>query len=260
MIASAVGLVLATPTGFVTIDTREELAKTFAPVTSEKEAAAFAVTTTGAAWVESASFGRSESQPDGDGWRVRLFNHQVCGCSHPDVVDRLRRHATRRRHGDHAESRLRRSENARPLRRLISPVRPRVARNVAAACFLGHFPCFTRFGSCTRGVVRTILLVIAACASSACALLTSLDDLRGGGGGGDASDGASSENAPANDAALEAEVDAPPPPCGAPGETCCKAPLAPCEDGLTCSANACMVSDALSASTRRSRTDSSPRS
>lgn len=83
MIASAVGLVLATPTGFVTIDTREELAKTFAPVTSEKEAAAFAVTTTGAAWVESASFGRSESQPDGDGWRVRLFNHQVCGCSHP---------------------------------------------------------------------------------------------------------------------------------------------------------------------------------
>jgi len=41
-------------------------------------------------------------------------------------------------------------------------------------------------------------------------------------------------------------VDAPPPPCGAPGESCCKAPIAPCGDGLTCStdqAPKCMVSD-----------------
>ena len=83
MIASAVALVLATPKGFTTIDTREDLVKTFAPVTSEKEAAAFAVTATGAAWVDTGSFGRSEARADGDGWRVRLFNHQMCGCSHP---------------------------------------------------------------------------------------------------------------------------------------------------------------------------------
>lgn len=44
----------------------------------------------------------------------------------------------------------------------------------------------------------------------------------------------------------DAAPDAGPPPCGAPGESCCVAPLAPCGDGLTCTTNTkkCAVSDA----------------
>lgn len=43
------------------------------------------------------------------------------------------------------------------------------------------------------------------------------------------------------------EAEAGPPPCGYPGEDCCMAPLAPCNDGLTCSTSSpkkCMVSEA----------------
>jgi len=53
---------------------------------------------------------------------------------------------------------------------------------------------------------------------------------------------ASGSDASVNDVA----VDAPPPPCGAAGESCCKAPIAPCGDGLTCSTDTtpkCMVND-----------------
>jgi hypothetical protein len=45
----------------------------------------------------------------------------------------------------------------------------------------------------------------------------------------------------------DANNDAAPPPCGYAGEDCCKAPLAPCGDGLTCSTGSpakCMVSEA----------------
>jgi hypothetical protein len=47
-----------------------------------------------------------------------------------------------------------------------------------------------------------------------------------------------------NDAGMEAEAG--PPPCGAPGETCCSMPMAPCGDGLICTTNTkiCAVSDA----------------
>ena len=50
----------------------------------------------------------------------------------------------------------------------------------------------------------------------------------------------------ASDSNVEAEAEAGPPPCGAPGETCCLTPLAPCGDGLTCSTGPkkCMVNDA----------------
>lgn len=44
-----------------------------------------------------------------------------------------------------------------------------------------------------------------------------------------------------------AEAEAGPPPCGYPGEDCCAAPLAPCNDGLTCSTSSpkkCLVSEA----------------
>lgn len=43
------------------------------------------------------------------------------------------------------------------------------------------------------------------------------------------------------------DADAAPPPCGKAGEDCCKAPFAPCDDGLACSTNTpakCMVSEA----------------
>jgi hypothetical protein len=43
------------------------------------------------------------------------------------------------------------------------------------------------------------------------------------------------------------DVDAAPPPCGEAGEDCCKAPFAPCTDGLACSTSSpqkCMVSEA----------------
>jgi hypothetical protein len=44
-----------------------------------------------------------------------------------------------------------------------------------------------------------------------------------------------------------AEAEAGPPPCGYPGEDCCAAPLAPCNDGLACSSGnpkKCLVSEA----------------
>ena len=84
-------------------------------------------------------------------------------------------------------------------------------------------------------------------AMTACSLLTSLDDLRQPNSGDAAADGALDAAIDATDAAVEAaqEAEAGPPPCGAPGETCCAAPLAPCEDGLACGkTNACMVADA----------------
>lgn len=56
-----------------------------------------------------------------------------------------------------------------------------------------------------------------------------------------------SVDAPANDAGTEAEAG--PPPCGAPGETCCGAPFAPCADGLSCTNNKCMISDAWAVGT-----------
>lgn len=48
------------------------------------------------------------------------------------------------------------------------------------------------------------------------------------------------------DTSKDAPVDAGPPPCGAPGEDCCMAPLAPCDDGLSCSTGTkkCLVSEA----------------
>src|ERR1700690_3885356 len=50
-----------------------------------------------------------------------------------------------------------------------------------------------------------------------------------------------------NDAPADAPAETKPPLCGAPGEDCCTAPLAPCNDGLTCSTASpkkCLVSDA----------------
>lgn len=61
------------------------------------------------------------------------------------------------------------------------------------------------------------------------------------------------------DEASDAPVEALPPPCGAPGEGCCVAPLAPCNDGLTCStdtAKKCLVSDAWAVGTYSTVTSS----
>jgi len=57
-----------------------------------------------------------------------------------------------------------------------------------------------------------------------------------GGNGSDVSNDATNDTAEAG-----------PTPCGYPGEDCCKAPMAPCNDGLTCSTSQpqkCMVSEA----------------
>ena len=64
-------------------------------------------------------------------------------------------------------------------------------------------------------------------------------------GGNDSSTEAGADALP-TEASSDVGVDAPPPTCGAPGEACCKAPIAPCNDGLTCSTDTnpkCMVSD-----------------
>ncbi len=78
-------------------------------------------------------------------------------------------------------------------------------------------------------------------AIAACSLITPLDGLDG---------------VPTTDAGVEAASDAKPSDanaadadggvaCGFPGETCCVAPLAPCEQGLVCNGTSkCMVSDA----------------
>jgi hypothetical protein len=66
-------------------------------------------------------------------------------------------------------------------------------------------------------------------------------------GSTDSSLGDVSLDVPTTDAAADvaAEAEAGPPPCGAPGETCCQTPLAPCNDGLTCNGgNKCAVSEA----------------
>jgi len=59
------------------------------------------------------------------------------------------------------------------------------------------------------------------------------------------------------DTPVEAEAGAPP--CGEPGEDCCVAPLAPCDDGLTCSTATpakCMISDAWAVGSYTAQTSS----
>lgn len=90
-----------------------------------------------------------------------------------------------------------------------------------------------------RGIVAAVMV---SCGLVACSLVTSLDGLEGSspgndGGGTDARvDVVLADGGEAGDGGAL---------CGFPGESCCVAPLAPCEDGLACSgAKKCMVSDA----------------
>jgi hypothetical protein len=58
---------------------------------------------------------------------------------------------------------------------------------------------------------------------------------------------------------VDAPNEAAPPLCGAPGEMCCMAPLAPCNDGLSCSTSTpakCLVSDAWAVGTYSTVTSS----
>ncbi len=82
-----------------------------------------------------------------------------------------------------------------------------------------------------------LLSFVPAAAALGCSLMTSLDDLRGTDAGADAS--------PPVDAAKDGDAaEAGPPLCGAPGESCCDAPLAPCAEGLGCFNKKCRVNDA----------------
>lgn len=88
MLPSSVLLVAALPTGFVLLHSREDVARTFAPVTSADEALAFAVGLTGEEAVaptdpSAKQLGTTEVTEDGAGFHVRLFKSQTCGCSHP---------------------------------------------------------------------------------------------------------------------------------------------------------------------------------
>lgn len=88
MMPMTVQLVAATTAGLTFIRSAAELAKAFAPVGSPEEAIAFAVALTGneevnARDADSKNLGVTEVKLEPDGYHVRLFGSQMCGCSHP---------------------------------------------------------------------------------------------------------------------------------------------------------------------------------
>ena len=82
MLPMGVRLIAATKRGFVSIDSADALAKEFAPVTSPDEAIAFAMALSGSEAAKPGG-GSAEAHADGDGFRVRLYAAQMCGCQHP---------------------------------------------------------------------------------------------------------------------------------------------------------------------------------
>jgi hypothetical protein len=90
-------LFVATSKGFTRLDSREAFAAMFGPVTSKRQAIAFAIAMTGddaRAEPFSPPRGMTIHEPgpaqtiiveDGEGYHLRLFHGQVCGCSHPFV-------------------------------------------------------------------------------------------------------------------------------------------------------------------------------
>lgn len=89
MLPSGVRLVAARGSGELTvIHSADELKKAFAPVTSSEEAIAFAVAVTGNQAVmhrndDPHNLGLTDVHFGTDGFHVKLFGSQLCGCSHP---------------------------------------------------------------------------------------------------------------------------------------------------------------------------------
>ncbi len=97
MITGYTHLFAATSKGITHIDSREAFVSMFGPVTSKGEAIGFAIAMTGDAPYEtpmSPPRGMTIHEPgpaqtivteDGEGYHLRLFRGQVCGCSHPFI-------------------------------------------------------------------------------------------------------------------------------------------------------------------------------
>ena len=88
MMPSAYRLVVATAKGAFVLSSREEVVKMFAPVTSPREAIAFAVVLTGGDAVErtdpgAKTLGVTDVTRDGADFKLRLFTTPMCGWSHP---------------------------------------------------------------------------------------------------------------------------------------------------------------------------------